>query len=240
MHRSRRVRSCAAGNPAIDDDLVELLLGDAVDVVRLSAASNLSERPALQPLAARSPDAWVRAVLAHTYRWHFDRSLSYDVQSALASDDFFEVRFRIAETTNYLDIFESLMADEEPRVRAGCASNPRISRDQMELLITDRRAVVRQSAAANGLLFPDDDQLVRLATDRSASVRWNVIFRVDRPRRALELIAADDDEVNSRHARAALNDPHQVIAPPAESGVRLRRTAALGATPFESPPASGH
>jgi hypothetical protein len=44
------------------------------------------------------------------------------------------------------------------------------TRDQMEVLVTDRMRVVRAATAGRGLRHPDDEQLLRLAQDRVASV----------------------------------------------------------------------
>jgi hypothetical protein len=235
-HGSQRVRQSVAGNPAADDDVIGLLLDDAVDLVRHRAASNLAERPKLQRLAVGSADNGVRWGLAATFRFRFDRSLPYDIQAQLANDDYFECRFMVAETTNFLDLFETLLSDPEPRVRAGCAANPRVTRNQMETLVSDRSAVVRMSAAARGQVYPDDEQLLRLARDRSANVRWNVIFRVDRPREALELLAQDSDEGNRHHAQIALADNLNIVAAQGEDTVRAARREAASARPFLQPP----
>ena len=115
--------------------------------------------------------------------------------------------------------------------------NPRISRAHMETLVTDRIARVRGCAAANGLMFPDDEQLLRLAQDRSAGVRWAVLFRVDRPREAIETIAEDVDELNHHHARLALANVHSIMTLEVEKSVRAarKRVRELRAT-WENPP----
>lgn len=237
-HRSARVRHAVAANPASDDDIVARLLRDEIEVVRLAAATNLAERPELQRVAADSPDRAVRAILAHIFRWRFDHFLPYDVQSKLAVDIDQECRARVAETTNYGDLFEMLLNDADPHVRGRCAGNPRITREQMETLVTDRAATVRAYPPKCGLLFPDEEQLIRLARDRSANVRWNVLFRVDRPREAIELIASDVDETNRRHAQSALLDTRRIIAAQAEDDVRDRRAQAVGVAPFRPAPLS--
>lgn len=235
-HKSNSVRLAVAENPAANDDTIGVLLQDANNVVRLSAAGNLADRPALHPIALSSEDKWVRTVLAHTFARRDDRSLPYDVQRALASDEFFETRERIAETTNYADLFESLLSDENPRVRGMCAANPRITLDQMERLVTDRSKVVRGRAAALGLQYPHDEQLVRLAQDRSADVRWAVLFRPDRPRRAVELIGRDPDAINRQHAEHALIDNRHIMAEEVVDHARKDRKRALRAQPFEQAP----
>lgn len=223
-HRSKTVRSAVADNPAADDITIAALLDDRSHDVRLAAAGNLTERPDLHERAARSSDAWVRAITAHTYAGQDDRSLALDVQRILADDSFAETRGRIAETTNDLDLFEHLMRDGSPTVRGWCASNPRITREQMERLVSDRRLEVRAAAAANGLRYPDDEQLLRLARDRSAEVRWAVLFRVDLPRAAVELITQDPDEMNRQHAQMALRDEHAINGEGAIESARAERT----------------
>lgn len=95
----------------------------------------------------------------------------------------------------------------------------------MELLVTDRLAGVRGAAVSGGVFYPDDEQLLRLARDRSANVRWAVIFRVDVPREALEWIAVNDDDLNGRHARHVLDGsiPQSLI-----DSVRARREYVRG------------
>lgn len=225
-HEARPVRIAVAENVTTDDSTIGRLLVDDVDVVRFAAAAALHDRPQLHEVASSSPDKWVRAVLAHLYSDDDQSSLALAVQQTLAVDPFGEARGRTAETTNDVQIFEALLADPSSTVRAMCASNPRISLDQMERLITDRSRAVRAAAAANGLRYPDDDQLVRLARDESVEVRWAVLFRPDRPRRAIELIADDSDDVNRYHAQIALRDERAIIAPAATQQARAERRRA--------------
>lgn len=225
-HEAKSVRIAVAENSATDDPTIGRLLADDVDVVRFAAAAALRDRPQLHEVATSSPDKWVRAILAHLYADDDQRSLALAVQKTLAVDPFGEARGRTAETTNDLQIFEALLDDSSSTVRAMCALNPRISLDQMERLITDRDRAVRAAAAANGLRYPDDDQLVRLARDKSAEVRWAVLFRPDRPRRAIELIAEDSDEMNRYHAQIALHDERDIIAPAATQQTRAERRRA--------------
>ena len=233
-HKSKTVRIAVAQNPAADDETIERLLSDRDEVVRLASVSNLADRLRLQPVVARSQDKGLRAALARTFARQDHRSLPYDVQAVLSKDPFSESRQGVAETTNYLDLFETLLNDADPKVRAWCAANPRISRIQMEQLVTDRSWGVRAFTATAGLRFPDDEQLMRLARDRSASVRWAVLFRPGRPRGALELIAEDPDELNRRHARSALL--RGAMSDQIEASDRAGRQRAAEVTPFIPPP----
>lgn len=74
-HRSTAVRIAVAENSAAGDETVGALLRHANDVVRLAAAGNVADRPALHSLAVASEDRWVRAVLADAFALRDDRSL---------------------------------------------------------------------------------------------------------------------------------------------------------------------
>jgi hypothetical protein len=133
--------------------------------------------------------------------WHeTDRALKRETQNRLAHDDSPEVRSRVAETTSYRDLLDLLIGDAEPEVRGMAAANPRIDRQQMEKLITDPIARVRINAVNLGWHYPDDGQLLRLASDRSSRVRWSALYRPGSPRALYELLANDADEYNSRAA----------------------------------------
>lgn len=226
QHEWKSVRIAVAENTAADDRTIERLLADEVGDVRLAAAASLRERPQLHGVAARSPDRWVRAILADLYADDDRRSLARALQERLAADPFSETRARTARTTDDADIFESLLTDASPLVRGTCACNPRITLAQMERLVTDRDRRVRAGAATGGLRYPDDEQLLRLARDRSIEVRWAVLFRADRPWQAIELIAQDSDEWNRRHALIALDDERDIIAPAATQHARAGRRRA--------------
>ncbi|NYH00232.1 hypothetical protein BJ979_002857 [Schumannella luteola] len=230
------MRVAVAENAATDDVTVELLLRDPVELVRLAGATNLAGRPALQAVVAHSDEKWMRAILAHTFARDDDRGLPYDVQILLSEDDFWETRQRIAETTAYAEIFEQLLLDADARVRGRCAANPRITLEQMERLVNDRSWIVRASAAGSGCRYPDDGQLLRLASDRSAGVRWAVVFRPDRPRAALELIAEDTDADNRDHARRALRDEHAIMSEQVIEWAREERRRADRIAPFIGAP----
>lgn len=232
---SKRVRIAVAENRAASDDTVTRLLGDGESLVRLAAAAtNLAPRPAVQEVAALSRDDTVRAILADTFADDHQRSLALAVQSALAVDPSAEVRGRVASTTDQPTLFETLLRDDAIVVRASCASNPRINRLQTDRLVSDRRAEVRAAAAGNGLRYPDDEQLLRLSGDRSAAVRWAVLFRVDRPRAAVERIAEDPDEWNRHHAQRALQSESLINSPAVVRTARAERARARSVPEFPS------
>jgi hypothetical protein len=105
----------------------------------------------------------------------------------------------------------------------------------MDQLLVDRQWQTRSIAIHMGLRFPDDEQLIRGARDKSAAVRWAVLFRVDRPREAVELIALDSDDINRQHAESMLaGDPHmsdQVV-----TSARDDRARAARGLSFDPPP----
>ena len=235
-HKSSLVRCRVSTNPNTTDAMIEQLLADIDGNVRMWAASALAERPALYAYAAESPHRWVRASLATVFSRHDDRSLPYPIQRALADDEFYETRKGVASTTNFADIFDRLLADDDPRVRGWCAANPRIALNQMEQLVGDKSSTVRRLTAALGLRYPSDEQLVRLARDRSKEVRWAVLFRPDRPREAVEIIAMDSDDINRRHAESALVSNGYIMSPMVETSFRTELNRAVAASPFEAPP----
>lgn len=202
-----------------------MLLEDRDERVRWIAAHRLGDREHLQEAVARGGDTQMRIALASTFAWVDDRSLPEATQRILAADESREAREWVAQTTNLLSVFEVLMRDEDPRVRGRCAANPRITREQIERLISDSAWQTRSLAVQLGLRYPDDEQLIRLATDRSSSVRWFVIFRVDAPREAVELVARDADELNRHHAERLLGGG-ALHSPQACKTVREGRTRA--------------
>ncbi|HEU0205774.1 MAG TPA: hypothetical protein VFQ74_03650 [Pseudolysinimonas sp.] len=119
----------------------------------------------------------------------------------LADDESKEVRELIASTTNYEDILDTLLDDPVEEVRAACAANPRIDRDRIDRLITDRSSLVRRRAVAMGLRYPDEEQLLRLAGDRSSTVRWEVAISWRSTGRVMEVLLNDADEDLRHHAR---------------------------------------
>lgn len=163
-------------------------------------ADALRQRDRLEEPLARSPRQIVRASVAGTYR-HAEGALRRSTQLLLSQDESKEVRELIASTTDYEDILDALIQDPVEDVRAGCAANPRIDRDRIERLITDRSSVVRRRAVAMGLRFPDEEQLIRLARDRSSAVRWEVAicWRATPP--VMEVLLNDADEHLRHQAR---------------------------------------
>lgn len=200
---SALVRAAAAAHRTVDDATLLRLAADTSSLVRVTAAAGAAGRPGVEGGLAASADTGVREVLAHTYADDARCALLRTTQEVLARDDVAEVRARVAETTGYRDLYDRLLADTDPRVRGRCAANPRATRDDVERLLTDPRAVTRRIALAVAADI-SDHALLRAAHDRSADVRWCALTRAGAPRAIAEALADDPDETVRGHARAAL------------------------------------
>lgn len=203
-HKSVRVRQAVAGNRGAENRTLSRLLDDEVPEVRLEATTTARNRRELHSALVHHDDKSVRALFV----WVLESDpicIAHADQQFLAGDSFRDVRCALAGRTPYADVFDRLLHDDDARVRGWCASNPRISLDQVERLVTDRAWSTRSLSVVTGLRYPTDEQLIRLARDRSAEVRWAVLSRVDAPREALEIIAQDSDDMNRQHAERVLN-----------------------------------
>lgn len=85
-------------------------------------------------------------------------------------------------------------------VRATVVLNPNLPTTYVEAMATDPAAPVRAAVAGSRRVRPET--LTRLAEDRSADVRWEVM--VTNPERLdlVEKLTADSDEINAMQARA--------------------------------------
>lgn len=214
-HHSKSVRAAVADNPAASDEVLALLADDIDPVVRMTAAQNEVPRPDLEEQLSRSPHSDVRSVLAQKYRCSAV-NLPWSAQYRLAHDSEKEVRGRMAVTTNYLDVFMILMADPLPIVRAWCSQNPRITREQLNTQMADSSYVVRASVAGGWAARissrPDDEQLTRLASDKSVVVRHNVVTRYDVPSTALALLRRDPDSaIRDEAKRVSRRKPVRIV-----------------------------
>jgi len=201
LHRSIEVRFSISRNPAVGDDVILSLIDDNSANVRISAADAAKHRGQLHELLSRSPFPEVRATLAGAASLPLATGLSHDLQLLLARDEAVEVRHTLARLTAYRDVFDLLLADGVPRVRGYCAHNPRISKKQMSTLVADGSWVVRACSLA-GFQFPTDDQVIALAKDRSAQVRWAALMRFPKPHEVIDLLLHDSDEMNRNQAEA--------------------------------------
>ncbi len=224
-HPSKRVRDSVAQNTSANDETVLLLARDDAPGVRLGAATNVMGRPGIESELAQSPDRWVRAILAHTHAGSTGGSLRRATQDRLAVDDFYEVRARVAETTNLRDLYDRLLGDEDPRVRGACAANLRTTWADAETLLSDRSWTTRALFVHRGVHFPDAEQLLQAARDRSAGVRYNALFRAGAPKEVAQLLADDPDEDVRARARAVL-DGQPTWDPAGEAAAVVERSAA--------------
>jgi hypothetical protein len=186
-------------NPATPDEALLRMLEDPRNK-NFSWTEALRGRQEIETTVSLCPDDDVRADLAFTYGGAVEGKLARSTQELLARDPSRRVRVNLARTATYEDLFEALLADPEGDVRRHCAMNPRASRDHIGHLITDRAARVRSGAIWFGVRYPDEEQLIQLANDKSAEVRWAVILCLRTPRSAIELIARDTDEMNRNAA----------------------------------------
>lgn len=215
-HASASVRMAVADNPGCDDATVLELVRDDKQLVRMSAAVIAAGRPGVETAVAASEDAAVRQVLAHAYVRRAEQLLRA-TQEILARDEDREVRARIAETTAHRDLFDQLLEDPDPRVRGMCAANPRATRTDMDCLLGDRQAAARGIAVNVGIAFPDQEQLLRAARDRSTGVRWAALFRHGASREVALALVDDPDELIRDHARASAQERGAVWAPRGEA-----------------------
>jgi hypothetical protein len=228
-HPSATVRQAVAESPAIDDDTLLLLARDDRELVRATAAVGARGRPGVEHDLAASPHPWVRAILAGAYVQDRDRSLARATQEVLARDTFREVRVRTAGTTSYRDLFDLLLGDPDPEVRGACATNPRATREDVDRLLADRQAHVRAVTTSNGpdRAFPDREQTLRAARDRSLHVRSAALDRGVAWAEVARLLVDDADEHVRRRAREVVAGGPDVTA----EAERFRRAEALRAVP---------
>jgi len=210
-HRSKRVRAAVAESPSAPDSLVERLASSSDKEVRLAAACNARSRPCIEMALARSEDRSVRAILAHTYAEDaLKLALARDVQVILAADEWWEVRGRIAETTNQRDIFEQLMQDEHVRVRGACAENPRLTPKDRATLMADKRKEVRAMTVEAGIgKGPILSNYKAAALDESSDVRWAALEAAgwegpETVREIAEMLKDDRDMLVRQQAREYL------------------------------------
>lgn len=219
-NKSPRIRYAVATNTSISDSEVVQLAQDDDSGVRIAAAGNAVGRDRVIVALASSSDTAVRATIASLNK---AAPLTKGLQRQLAGDSDKDTRQFIASSTNHAEIFETLLRDPDADVRGYCAANPRATRSHFELLLSDKSRRTRALAVYLGLGFPDDEQLIRLARDKSVGVRWNVIFRVGAPDKAIAIIASEDpDEINRRHAQIRVDGGSNYSQQVVESALQRR------------------
>lgn len=200
--RSPVVRSAVARNPATPPDLLHALVEDRNFQVLFAAVTENPSRNAIT-IALASPVRDAREMVAQR-----DDLTSADIE-ALLRDPAHQVRQQLATWSKDPEVLARLARDEHPSVRAETVLNRHLSKDDTEMLASDRIARVRAAAASSRRLDPAT--LTRLAADRSVNVRWNVLtFNLERLDLAA-LIAEDTDENIAVHAQAQLDDPREFM-----------------------------
>ncbi len=198
-------RAAVAENPNAAHGILRLLSQDETETVGMALLRRPHLGPHLLTQLASSPRPTIRELVASRFRFA-DDNLPWSTQLRLASDPETAVRVGMASTTNYIDVFERLLADDSEKVRAECAFNPRITDEHADLLLNDRRAAVRaRFALLESTIHPTDDQLDHLARDRSDRVRVMMAVRVNLPESSRQILAVDPN-AQIRH-QIACRDP---------------------------------
>lgn len=228
---SPRVRVAVAENPGVSDDLLTVLLRDDDHLVRVTAAGTAVDREALESELVRSPDPWVRFIFVSA-ACATGRIPSRASQELLVRDGMAESREMLAQITSYRDLFDLLLRDERPSVRGWCAANPRADRTAVDALLRDPDRRARRAAVASGLSFPDAEHLAVAARDRSADVRWAVLYRAGAPRALAESLV-DDPMEDVRTAAQTMVSKSGLWGPGAEEEALVdraerRRRAEIG------------
>lgn len=200
--RSPVVRAAVARNPATPPDLLHALVEDRNFQVLVAAVTENPSRNAIT-IALASPVRDARQLVAQR-----DDLTSADIE-ALLRDPAHQVREQLATWSKDPEVLARLARDAHPSVRSEAVLNQHLSKEDTEMLASDRIARVRAAVASSRRLDPAT--LTRLAADRSVNVRWNVlVFNPERLDLAA-LIAEDTDEIIAVHARGQLDDPREFM-----------------------------
>jgi hypothetical protein len=184
------------------------------------AANDLSVLTAL----CASPHRDVRLILAQQPR------LPAEVVTLLVQDPVGQVRECLAQRTDDPAALETLVNDPNPRVRAAAAQNRLTTAAQRGRLVRDPSAPVRVSLvhamAILGWDIPEQD-LLKLARDRSVNVRYWLAGLPGSTRAVYEVLAQDPDDQIATNARQWLTNP--------SNPAHLGDTAALALGRFSNP-----
>lgn len=192
--RDKQIRAAVAANPSTPVETLELLATDRHPVVRGSVSKNPA--PHAWSIALRS-DAHTRVVLTQR------QDLDEQTLQALLTDDDWKVREGLAASTRSPDVLHRLARDENQHPRAWAALNRALPSEDHELLAHDRIAQVRAAAAQRPGLR--DETVLKLARDRSAFVRYEVLRQY--PGLVASLLIADPDELVADLAQELQDTP---------------------------------
>ncbi|MER5643678.1 hypothetical protein [Streptosporangium sp. NPDC002524] len=194
-----KTRQSLAKNPSCPSGALITLVEDPHWSVRWSVPEHPAANVEARRTICRSADEVLRGLLAE------QDGLDEETNSVLAVDPSPNVRARLAAHTDAPDILAALIADADPKVRAGATENPITTTNQHRLLSTDKFATVRKAALMSEKL--PRDELQRLAHDRSVEVRWRLAIWPTTPETVLRVLAEDPhpDVVASARARLGEN-----------------------------------
>jgi hypothetical protein len=193
----RHTRQAVVDNHACTADILRTRLGDPEWRVRWSAVQHPNADREVREAASRSQDQQVRWALAQTC------NLEPEFVRALQADQAWQIREQVAACHASTEVLEALLTDPDARVRGAVAAhNPNATEQQLRRLAEDRSAVTRRAVAGRRVL--PEDVLFRLATDRSADVRWWLCVVHCRNKRLMRVLSDDADEMVAHQARTAL------------------------------------
>lgn len=137
----KSTRLAVAENPSTPDAALSALVSDTYNQIRWTVPLHPRLAPEVQHAIATADDPMARENLAG------HPNLSREVARALAADSNASVRSRVAAHTSQADLLAELIADPNPRVRAGATENPRLTQEQRRALKLDRTKLVRDAYA---------------------------------------------------------------------------------------------
>jgi len=200
----RATREAVAGNTSTPPDTLISLLSDRDFDVRYAATTNPAADLRVQRAMCASPVSDVREVLAQR------PGLPPEIVGLLARDPHRQVRETIAHSVDLPAVLQTLLDDPNPAVRATAAQNPHTTAAQRRQLTRDPAAQVRASVvhamARHGWNIAEED-LLRLAADRSLNVRFWVANLPGSTRPVYETLAEDPDDQIAVSARQWLQKP---------------------------------
>jgi hypothetical protein len=193
-----------AANTGTPADVLVMLLADTHWSVRLTVVTNPAASPEVQTAMCEAADQDIRFVLAQ------QPYLPAATVKSLARDPAWQVREILAECTDHPAALQALLEDNDTRVRAKAGMNPRTTAAQRRQLVRDPSWGVRNSVAwskaVHGWDIPEEDLLL-LARDRSANVRYWMANLPGATRAVYEILAEDPDEMVAAAARPWLLPP---------------------------------
>jgi len=207
----RGTREAVAANTATPSDVLISLLSDSDFAVRWCVVMNPAADLRVRRAMCASPDEDVRFVLAQLL------GLPAEIIELLARDPAKQVRESLAESTDDPAVLQALLNDSEPGVRGCAAGNKGTTAAQRRQLVRDPvarvRAAVVHGVAIHGWDIPEEDLLL-LARDRSALVRFWVAALPGSTRPVYRILAEDPAEEIATAARAWLMAPDNPTTTP--------------------------